>query len=175
MMKYKRLFSLCILMLTAMALHAQDSRVKVELLTIDGPKAIFSSEGYGSDKKDAIANAQIEVLKKVLYEGVMDFNGSYPIVKSGRDTNAWLRRFFNEDGRNTVYKAFLGEVELVGDFDTSPSGETHCHSNVVVFHQRLLKDAENQGVTKSEGAQVPVKPTAGNRKAPKRTSKTFTD
>lgn len=170
---HKRIITLCSLLLSMSALYAQDSRVKVELLTIDGPKAVFSSEGYGSDKKEAMENSQIEVLKKVLYEGVPDFNGSYPIVKSGRDTNAWLRNLFADNGRSTVYKSFVGEIELVGDFDTSPSGESHCRTNVVVYHQRLLKDAENQGVTKSEGAQVPTTPKA--RAVKKTTKKSFLD
>lgn len=169
MMMYKRLFTICFSLLTISALHAQDSRVKVELLTIDGSKAIFSSEGYGNDKKEALENSRIEVLKKILYEGVLDFNGSYPIVKSGRDTNAWLRGLFTDNGRSTVYKLYLGELELVGDFDTSPSGESHCSTNVIIFHQRLLKDAETQGVTRSEGTvQAPVTPKA---KAVKKTSK----
>ena len=173
MMMYRRLFTVCLFLLTMSALYAQDSRIKVELLTIDGPKAVFSSEGYGYDKKEAMENSQIEVLKKVLYEGVLDFNGSYPIVKSGRDTNAWLRGLFTDNGRSTVYKSFLGEIELVGDFDTSPSGESHCHTNVIIFHQRLMKDAENQGITKTEGAQIPTTPKAHAVK--KTTKKSFLD
>lgn len=162
------IISASLLFLCMASAHAQDNRENVELLIIDGSKAVFSSEGYGSDKRSAVESSQIAVLKRILYDGVQDFNGGYPIVKSGRGTNSWLRGLFDGE-KNASYKGFLGDVEVVGSFRNSPTGESHCQTNVVVNYQKLLQYAESQGVTK-EGSAQPPSPMPTEQQKPKKKS-----
>ena len=164
MRKYiKILFTLSCL-LSTISLQAQGGAENVELLIMDDTNAIFSSEGSGSDKKEALENSKIAVLKKILYDGVQDFNDGYPIVKSGIGTNTWLRDLF-DIGKNAPYRGFLGAVELVGDFDTTPTGNSHCRTNVIVNHKMLLQYAEAQGVTKEAGTlQIQGKTTKPQQK-----------
>lgn len=163
-----RTITILSLLLCMVSLHAQENRGKIELLIIDGSKAIFCSEGTGSDKKEAIENSQKAVLKKILYEGVQDFNGGYPIVKSGKDTNEWLRDLF-EVGKNASYRGFLGEVEVVGSFRNLPTGESYCQTNVVINYQMLIQYAESQGVTK-ESTQIQPTPQPVQQQKPKKKS-----
>lgn len=134
---------LCLLTLLSPA-GAQDNREKVELLLMDGSLAIFCSEGYADSKREAVENSCIAVLRQLLYTGVEDFNGGFPIVSNPQENNIWLRDFFT--GKYPAYKNFLSDIELVGDFDSSPTGEIHCQTNVVIKYELLLIRARSQGL-----------------------------
>ena len=127
-----------------MSAFAEDNRDKVEVLVVEENVAIFSAEGYASNKKEAILNAIKSVMYRLLYDGVEDFNDGSPIVASGHGTNLWLKNFF--DGEMPAYKNLVGGIELV-DMDKSPSGEVHCKTNVIVRYTQLLQQATAQGVT----------------------------
>lgn len=128
---------------------AQGNRENVELLTIEGSVAVFSSEGFANNKKEAFENSQMAVLHKLLYDGIEGINDGMPIATQDLDTNLWLTGFFK--GKYPVYRNFLGGVELLGDFDNSPSGEIHCQSNVTVKYKLLMSQAQTQGVTGNAG------------------------
>ncbi len=156
------------LLLTSLSAAAQGQREQIELLVMEGNSAIFSSEGYASTKKDAVEQAQMAVLRRLLYDGVEGYNWGNPIVVSGQGTNLWLNEFFT--GKYPAYKNFISQVELVGDFHETPTGETHCYANVVVKCEQLLQQARSQGVT-SAPATVPQQqqPTpTPTQKKPKR-------
>jgi hypothetical protein len=142
---HKPLFATIAFLLATLPTGAQTNREKIELLVVEENTAIFSAEGYAATKKDAVENATKAVLQRLLYDGVQDFNGGNPIVVSGQGTNLWLNEFF--DGKIPTYKNFVGDVELVGDFDNTPSGEVHCNTNVIIKHTLLMQRAAAQGVT----------------------------
>lgn len=144
-MTKKPLFAIIAFLLATLSAGAQDNREKIELLVMEENSAIFSAEGFAANKKDAVENAIKAVLHRLLYDGVGDFNGGDPIVVSGQGTNLWLNEFF--DGKLPTYKTFVGDVELVGDFDSSPTGEVHCNTNVIIKHALLMQRAAAQGVT----------------------------
>ena len=156
-MTCKPLFVTIAFLLTTLSAGAQNKREKIELLVMEENTAIFSAEGFAANKKDAIENATKATLHRLLYDGVQDFNGGDPIVVSGQGTNIWLNGFF--EGKLPAYKTFVGDVELVGDFNTSPSGEVHCTTNVIIKHALLLKRAVSQGVTKDSQLKQPKKET----------------
>lgn len=99
------------------------------------------SENKGS--RLPVVNARINVLRKIIYDGVVDFNGGMPLVRIGTDTgqNPWLKNLF--DGKVATYKTFLGGVELVGDFDRDASTYI-CKANVVVKHSFLKRQIDMQ-------------------------------
>ena len=165
MLKTTLLSLLCLL--TSLSVGAQGSREKIELLTMEGTTAVFSSEGFAATKRDAVENSQIAVLRRLLYDGIDSFNGGHPIVSSGQGTNLWLTEFFT--GKYPAYKNFLGDVELVGDFDNTPTGETHCQTNVVVKYEQLMEQARTQGVT-GQPAPRPMQqqPTQQQKPKPKK-------
>ena len=134
-------------LLTTLSAGAQGSREEIELLTIEGTTAIFSTEGFSNNKKDAVENSCIAVLRRLLYDGIADFNQGAPIVSSGQGTNLWLNEFFT--GKYPTYKNFVGGIELIGDFDETPSGEIHCRTNVIIRCDQLMDQARTQGVTGS--------------------------
>ena len=129
---------------------AQYLQNRVEILDMDATTAIFSAEGFGQNRNEAIENARKATLYKIMYEGVEGFNNNEPIVASSdyQRTNIWLKSFF--DGKYAAYKAFLGEVELIGDFDQRSSNEYHCYTNVIIKHDMLFRQANLQGVTKQQ-------------------------
>lgn len=168
-MNIRRPFFFFLCLLAALAASAQQTTpARVELLILDGEQAIFSSEGTGESKKDAVENSRMAVLRKLLHEGVEDYNQGLPIVSSGQTTNLWLRDFF--EGKTPAYKAFVGDVELVGDFLPMPSGEFSCQTNVVVYLGALLRNARSQGLMEEGDAapaqpQTPARPTAKKPKS----------
>ena len=137
----------------ATRMAAQTGSEKVELLFMDGMTAVFSSEGFADNKHDAVDHSCAAVLRYLLYSGVEDFNGGYPVVTRGQDTNLWLREFFN--GKLPAYKNYVGGVELVGDFATTATGLVSCKTNVMVKWDLLMRHAESQGVT-GEAKETPV-------------------
>ena len=157
-------------LLAGLTSYAQQATPEhVELLIMEGEQAVFSSEGVGASKKDALEHSRMAVLRKLLYEGVQDYNAGLPIVSSGQTTNIWLREFF--EGKTPAYKAFLGDVELIGDFTAMPSGEFSCQTNVVVNLGALLRNARSQGLME-EGEATPAAPQQTPRPAVKK-PKTF--
>lgn len=133
---------LCLLL--ALPASAQGSREQVDLVLIDGTTAIFSSEGYSSVKEAAIDNSCQAVLRKILYDGVEGFNGGEAIVTSGQQTNIWLKNFFT--GKFPAYKSYVGGVELLGGFNTSPQGEIHCRTHVLIEFDKLINMCRSQGL-----------------------------
>lgn len=163
----KPLYIAIICLLAALTAGAQTRREKVELLVVEENTAIFCAEGFASSKKEALENAKKATLRQLLYDGVQDFNEGEPIVLSGHETNLWLNEFF--DGKQPAYKAFVSDVELVGDFITSPSGEVSCTANVVIKHAELMHRAENQGL---RGETPPQNPAPSQQQSDKRSGKT---
>ena len=150
----KTLFVTIACLLAVLSAGAQNNREKVELLLMEENTAVFSSDGFASNKKDALENATKAAFRRLLYDGVHDFNGGDPIVVSGQETNIWLKEFFN--GKQPAYKAFVDGVELVGDFSTSPSGEICCTANIVVKYTLLMQRAAAQGLTGNSQSQKPA-------------------
>ena len=166
-MTNKPLFLFLSCLLTALSAGAQESREKIELLVMEENMAIFSAEGFAANKKDAVENASKAVLRRLLYDGVQDFNEGAPIVTTGQGTNLWLNEYF--EGKVPAYKAFVGDVELVGDFDSSPTGEIHCTTNVVVKYSQLMQQAATQGVTGEPRPQQQPEPEPQTKKPAKKT------
>lgn len=156
-------------LLTTLSAGAQGSREEIELLTIEGTTAIFSTEGFSNNKKDAVENSCIAVLRRLLYDGIEDFNQGSPIVSSGQGTNIWLNEFFT--GKYPTYKNFVGGVELVGDFDETPTGEIHCRTNVIIRYDQLMDQARVQGVTGSQ--QSPPQQTPAPQEKKPKSKKSF--
>lgn len=139
-------------LLTSLSAGAQNNREDVELLAIEGTLAVFSSEGFADNKKDALENSKMAVLRKLLYDGVEGINDGIPIATLDIDTNLWLKGFFI--GKYPAYKNFTGDIELVGDFDNAPTGEIHCRSNVMVKYKFLMTQAQTNGVMAKEGGMT---------------------
>ena len=150
-MRHYMISALCLL--ATVPAGAQGSRENVELLTIEGTVAVFSSEGFADNKKDALENSRMAVLHKLLYDGVEGINDGMPIATQDLDTNLWLTGFFK--GKFPVYKNFLGDVELLGDFNNTPAGEVHCTSNVTVKYKLLMTQAQIQGVMEGSANTIP--------------------
>lgn len=167
MVRHALLTILCVL--TGFSVSAQDVREKVELLLMDGTVAVFSSEGFSGNKKEAIENSCMAVLRQLLYHGVEDFNGGFPIVSNVQNTNMWLQNFFT--GKYPAYKTYVSDVELIGDFANAPTGELHCQTNVAIKYDLLLREARTQGVleqsTPASRQQVPTQ-TRQNKPQPKK-------
>lgn len=126
---------------------AQDYLSKVELVDFDNDSktAVFFSEGYGTNKKDAVENSQKAVLRKLLYEGVEGINNDSPIVKRSAKDHLWLQNFFN--GKNAPYKSYLGEIEVIGSFTETDTKQVYCRTHVVIKYDFLMKQARIQGLT----------------------------
>lgn len=158
-------------LLAVLPAGAQGSREKVELLTIEGTVAVFGSEGFADNKKDALENSRMAVLRKLLYDGVEGINDGMPIATQDIDTNMWLTGFFS--GKYPVYKNFLGDVELLGDFDNTAAGETHCQSNVTVKYKLLLSQAQTQGVAAKNDYVAPQQTVHSTEEKPEQPKKTW--
>lgn len=152
-------------LLAALSAGAQDNREQIELLTMEGVSAVFSSEGFAPTKKDAVEQAKMAVLRRLLYDGVENFNFGEPIVTSGFGTNLWLTEFFT--GKYPAYKNFIDGIELIGNFDESAAGEVHCRANVIVKHELLMEQARTQGVTGQPSQPRPQQQTP-NKPKPKK-------
>ncbi len=135
---------------------AQDYLSKVELVDFDNDSktAVFYSEGYGANKKDAVENSRIAVLRKLLYEGVEGINNDRPIIKRSTNDNVWLKDFFS--GKTAPYKSFLGEIEVIGNFTETDTKQVYCRTHVVIKYGFLMRQASIQGLTNSSS------PTFGN-------------
>lgn len=166
---YKLLFTLVCIFFSFGSMAQNNGQV--ELLLIEGSTAIFSSEGSGSDKKAAIENSKINVMRKIMFDGVEDFNDGYPVARSRINSNAWLKGLFDE--KNPGYKSFVGPVEVVGDFDRSPIGETHCRTNIMIKYKMLIQYAETQGVTQLEGMEEEPVPTPRRTQPKKKSQQSF--
>ncbi len=130
-------------MLTTLSACAQDVYSTVELLDLDAATSVFFAEGRGVSEKEALENARINVLRKIIYEGTEGFNDGMPLVhsSSAASQNPWLKNLFN--GKVATYKTFLGGVELVGDFDRD--GSTYiCKANVIIKHEYLKRQIDMQ-------------------------------
>ena len=168
-MHRRSILTVLLCLLTTLSAGAQGSREEIELLTIEGTTAIFSTEGFSNNKKDAVENSCIAVLRRLLYDGIEDFNQGSPIVSSGQGTNLWLNEFFT--GKYPTYKNFVGGVELVGDFDETPTGEIHCRTNVIIRYDQLMDQARVQGVT--GGQQSPPQQTPAPQEKKPKSKKSF--
>lgn len=168
-MHRRSILTVLLCLLTTLSAGAQGSREEIELLTIEGSTAIFSTEGFSNNKKDAVENSCIAVLRRLLYDGIEDFNQGSPIVSSGQGTNLWLNEFFT--GKYPTYKNFVGGVELVGDFDETPTGEIHCRTNVIIRYDQLMDQARVQGVTGSQ--QSPPQQTPAPQEKKPKSKKSF--
>ena len=151
-------------LLTTLSAGAQ-GREQIELVLIEGNTAIFSSEGFSGDKASAIDNSCQAVLRRLLYTGVEGFNGGDAIVSSGQGTNLWLKEFFS--GKFPHYKSFIGGVELLGDFGTSPQGEIYCRTHVIVNFDQLLFQCRTQGLM-DDPAKKAIQQPAQKQQRPKR-------
>lgn len=168
-MHRRSILTVLLCLLTTLSAGAQGSREEIELLTIEGTTAIFSTEGFSNNKKDAVENSCIAVLRRLLYDGIKDFNQGSPIVSSGQGTNLWLNEFFT--GKYPTYKNFVGGVELVGDFDETPTGEIHCRTNVIIRYDQLMDQARVQGVTGCQ--QSPPQQTPAPQEKKPKSKKSF--
>jgi hypothetical protein len=168
-MHRRSILTVLLCLLTTLSAGAQGSREEIELLTIEGTTAIFSTEWFSNNKKDAVQNSCIAVLRRLLYDGIKDFNQGSPIVSSGQGTNLWLNEFFT--GKYPTYKNFVGGVELVGDFDETPTGEIHCRTNVIIRYDQLMDQARVQGVTGSQ--QSPPQQTPAPQEKKPKSKKSF--
>lgn len=168
-MHRRSILTVLLCLLTTLSAGAQGSREEIELLTIEGTTAIFSTEGFSNNKKDAVENSCIAVLRRLLYDGIENFNQGSPIVSSGQGTNLWLNEFFT--GKYPTYKNFVGGVELVGDFDETPTGEIHCRTNVIIRYDQLMDQAQVQGVTGSQ--QSPPQQTPAPQEKKPKSKKSF--
>ena len=143
---YRIIFMLMCL-LGLLPASAQYFPSKVGLVDYDDETktAVFFSEGYGANKKEAVENSRIVVLQKLLYEGVEGINNDFPIVKRSAKNHLWLQNFFN--GKNAPYKSFLGEIEVIGSFTETDTKQLYCRTHVVIKFDFLMKQARIQGLT----------------------------
>lgn len=175
---FKRIICSFVVCLSAvLPISAQYLQNHVAILDMDATTSVFSAEGFGANRNEAVENARQATLYKIMYEGVEGFNNNAPIVVSSdyQRTNIWLKNFF--EGKYASYKAFLGEVELVGDFDQRSTNEYHCFTNVVIKHDMLLRQANLQGVMQQQQNDSPQQPVPAEQqiqepdKAPQTPSK----
>ncbi len=150
-MKHKHIMTLLLCLLTTLSASAQGSREQVDLVLIDGTTAIFNSEGFSGTRETAVDNSCQAVLRKILYDGVEGFNGGEAIVSSGQQTNIWLKNFFT--GKFPAYKSYIGGVELLGGFSTSPQGEIHCRTHVLIEFDKLINMCRSQGLMEDAGSR----------------------
>jgi hypothetical protein len=146
--------------LTSLSAYSQDVYSTVELLDLDAATSVFFAEGRGVSEKEALENARINVLRKIIYEGTDGFNDGMPLAHSSSSAsqNPWLKNLFN--GKVATYKTFLGGVELVGDFDRD--GSTYiCKANVIVKHEYLKRQIDMQvnGVSNNSVSNSDQRPT----------------
>ena len=156
----KRIYCMIVCLSAMLPISAQYSRNQVEILDMDNSTSVFSAEGFGRSKDEALENAYKAILYKVLYEGVEGFNDNKPIVASPdyQRTNLWLKDFF--DGKTASYKVFRGGMELIGDFKQHPTDGYQCHANILIKHDMLLRQASSHGVTQQQNQPLrQVEPT----------------
>ena len=148
----KPLIVLFLALLATLSAGAQ-GREQIEIVLMDGSTAIFASEGFSTDKATAVDNATQAVLRRLLYDGVEGFNGGEAIVSRGQRSNIWLGNFFT--GKYAPYKTYVNGVELIGDFNVSPQGETHCQTHVIIDLDKLMSQCRTQGLM-DDGTTGPV-------------------
>lgn len=130
-------------MLVSLPAYTQEVYTTVELLDKNDATSVFYAEGRGYNENDALENARINVLRKIIYEGVEGFNDGKPLLHStsSSERNDWLKNLFT--GKVATYKNFLGDIELVGDFDRD--GSTYiCNANVMIKHRFLKRQIDMQ-------------------------------
>lgn len=138
-----RIIFTLLLVLTTMLAQAQSVYTIVEFLDEDAATAVFFAEGRGTNEKNALEDARVNVMRKIIYDGVEGFNEGKPLFRNSSSSgqNIWLKNLFNE--KNATYKNFLGGIELVGDFDRD--GSTYiCKANVVIKHSFLKRQVDMQ-------------------------------
>lgn len=141
---------ICVFVLLSAMLptRAQYQQNKVEIIDMDAQMAVFSVEGYGSKKADALQNACMATIYKLLYTGVDGFNDNAPIVALSPENikkNIWLSDMFRMEKR--TYNSFCKNIEVDGEFEYTSNREYHCLVNVEVNYAYLLRMADTNGVT----------------------------
>lgn len=137
-----------VLLLAMLPTKAQYQQNKVEIIDMDAQMAVFSVEGYGPKKADALQNACMATIYKLLYTGVDGFNNNAPIVALPLENikkNIWLSDMFRMEKR--TYNSFCKNIEVDGEFEYTSNRECRCLANVEVNYAYLLRMAETNGVT----------------------------
>ena len=80
----------------------------VELLIMEGEQAVFSSEGVGASKKDALEHSRMAVLRKLLFEGVLNtFSFPFPGTQASSPLQARSKYSFI-----SFWKSFAAAVAM---------------------------------------------------------------
>lgn len=107
-----------------------------------------SSVGYGSNKADAIQNAQKSAFTVVIFRGVPGSDVTISMVENESDArskhSSYFKKFYDE-GR---YKSFMLHSEETSDLSTE-NGQKKITIKVKINHSALRKDLElNQVIRK---------------------------
>lgn len=143
----KRFTVLITLILSAVALSAQDYTQIVTLETSDGESATFTSVGVAAKSKDVANNAAESLFYTLFYEGVDGVNGGRPLITE--DDKEYIGSFFA-----SRYHLFVRSNEALEKPKKNPVKMFQATYRVTLVFSNLLKELERHNVYKSREPEL---------------------
>lgn len=146
-MKKYLLIILCIIYST-ITLSAQ---YNVDCIESDGQTMTFRVTGYGKNAKVATQDAEINVIKALMFSGIPNTQQSIPMVKESESITIKNHKAFMKDFLETGYKQVITRSVIIRKFGKDQNKQKSIDLNVTVNVPALRNELQRGGVIRKFG------------------------
>lgn len=135
------------LILSTVALYAQNYPQIVTFETSDAESATFTSVGVAAKSKDVANNAAQSLFYTLFYDGVDGVNGGRPLITS--NDNEYVQTFLS-----SRYHLFVRSNQEISNPEKNPSKMYQATYRITVVYGNLIKELERHKVHKSREPEM---------------------
>lgn len=127
------------------------AQYQVNHLQSNGDTMTFRVVGYGKNAKKASADAEINVLKAIIFKGIPDTQQSVPMIRDTEDATYSKNQGFWNNFWNGDYQNFITRSVIVRKFGKDDNKQKSITLEVTVNIRALRQDLQKNGIIRKFG------------------------
>ena len=144
-------FLVLIFLLVGISTFKLSAQYQVNHLRTEGETMTFRVVGYGKNAKQASADAEINVLKGIIFHGIPNTQQSVPMVRETEDVSYSQHKKFWDSFWEGGYKKHITQSVIVRNFGKDENKQKSIALEVTVNIRALRGELERNGVIKKFG------------------------
>lgn len=127
------------------------AQYQVNHLQSNGDTMTFRVVGYGKNAKKASADAEINVLKAIIFKGIPDTQQSVPMIRDTEDATYSKNQGFWNNFWNGDYQNLITRSVIVRKFGKDDNKQKSITLEVSVNIRALRQDLQQNGIIRKFG------------------------
>lgn len=139
------------LLLIGLLNFSSQAQYQVNHLHTDGDTMTFCAVGYGKNAKKASADAEIKVIKELLFYGVPDTQQAVPLISETEKSSYSNNRIFWDSFWSGEYQRFISRSVIARKFQKDENKQKTITLEITVNIRSLRLELERNGIIRKFG------------------------